>query len=138
VCVARYDAGTPVADGLGAGAAVPADELPEAVAGGVHARGAERAAAAAGSSAGALLRAAAAAHHGVRVVLRVGQRRPGLQLRQLRAATEEVRQRPGLRRGRVTVRGDDGRGRLRGGQARRAVVACDERGGDPPPGEGEA
>jgi hypothetical protein len=64
------------------------------------------------------------------VVLRVGQRRPRLQLRQLRAPVEAQR-RPGLR-GRV--RGDDGRGRLRGGQARGAVVACDERGGDPPPG----
>jgi len=67
----------PVAVGVGAGAAVPADELPEAVAGGVHARGAERAAAAAGGGAGALLRAAPPAHVHRRVVLRVGQRGGG-------------------------------------------------------------
>ncbi|BAF06352.1 Os01g0780600 [Oryza sativa Japonica Group] len=67
----------PVAVGVGEGAAVQADELPEAVAGGVHARGAERAPAAAGGGAGALLRAAPPPHVHRRLVLRVRQRGGG-------------------------------------------------------------
>ena len=57
-CTVRISV-APVAVRIGEGAAVPAAQLPEAVAGGVHARGAERAAAASGGGAGALLRAAA-------------------------------------------------------------------------------
>jgi hypothetical protein len=54
--------GSPLAQGGRARAAVPRHGLPEAVARGVHARGAERAPPAPRRRAGALLRAAAAAH----------------------------------------------------------------------------
>jgi hypothetical protein len=103
-CTVRISV-APVAVRIGEGAAVPAAQLPEAVAGGVHARGAERAAAASGGGAGALLRAAPPAHVHRRVVLRVRQRGGGRR----RAPTLGRRHRPQGRRGHRRQRASRGR-----------------------------